>query len=371
VDVGGAFVNPVRQVERGLRFGVVYPLLRLLISNRSVDLPLDLHAVRRLLLLRTDRLGDMVVTSSFVRRLKERAPQLHLGMVVSDKGLEAAKLIPGIDRLHVVGSSAPTTIRALVDARREQYDVVLNLVFNRTTLGGVLANVIASRSVKVGQGAETYRFFFNAMVRLERGRVHMARTLESFGIQTFGPGFAGPSLPYALRDDPDSEQRICAFIERMPKPPILVNLSAGERPRAPRPEQMRDLVGGILVRTDGPIVVSAAPGEEDVRGWVVRSVGDPRVCDFPLEGRASFADMVALVRRSRMLVTPDTSLVHVAGATTTPMLGLYSTAFSLAEWSPLNTLAEIVITDGDRPLAEMPVVRMLEGFDRLLKKLTP
>lgn len=359
----------VQRIESGFRHRILYPFLRRILSNRPVALPLDLQQVHRLLLLRTDRLGDMVVTSSLVRRLKERAPHLRLGMLVSHKGLEAARLVDGVDCLHVIGLSSMTTLRAIRDARRERYDVVLNLVFNRTTLGGLLANVIAPQGVKVGQGDTKYGFYFNAMVALERGRRHMAETLESFGIQTFGESFAGAALPYALRDDPVAIRRVEALLMQWTEPPIIVNISAGERPRAPRPEQMRDLIAGILKRTDALVLVTAAPGEEHARRWVVSSIGSPRVMGFPMEGRASFAEMVALVRRGRMLVTPDTSLVHVAGATNTPMLGLYSTAFSLTEWSPKNTLFEVVIGEGDRPLAEMPVAMMLEGFDRLMKRL--
>lgn len=362
-------MKTIRRLELGFRYGMIYPLLRLILSNRDVPLPLDLGRVQRILLLRTDRLGDMVVSSALVRRLKERAPHVTLGMVVSHKGLQAARLVDGVDRLHVVGVSAVETVRAISDARRERYDVVLNLVFNRTTLGGLLANIIAPHGVKVGQGDKKYSFFFNAMVALERGRVHMAETLESYGIQTFGPGFAGSSLPYALRDDAEAARRVEAFLAGMPPRPILVNLSASEAQRSPLPEQMRDLISGILKKTETPVLVTAAPGQEHVRRWVEGSLAEPRVKAFPPEGRASFSDMVALVRRCRLLVTPDTSLVHVAGATNTPILGLYSTAFSLAEWSPKNTLAEVVVNENDRPIAEMPVERMLEGFDRLMKRL--
>lgn len=363
-------MKAIRRLELGVRYGMVYPLLRAVLSNRNVPLPLDLRRVQRILLLRTDRLGDMIVTSALVRRLKERAPHAMLGMLVSHKGLQAAQLVEGIDRLYVIGVSAAGTLRAIRDARREHYDVVLNLVFNRTTLGGLLANVIAPRGVKVGQGDKKYGFFFNAMVALERGRVHMAETLESYGIQTFGPGFAGPSLPYALRDDAVAVRRVEAFLAAIPPRPILVNLSASEAHRSPLPEQMRDLIGGILERTEAQVLVTAAPGREDVRRWIESSLGDPRVKAFPQEGKASFSDMVALVRRCRLLVTPDTSLVHVAGATNTPILGLYSTAFSLAEWAPKNTVAEVVVNENDRPIAEMPVGRMLEGFERLMKRLS-
>jgi ADP-heptose:LPS heptosyltransferase len=361
--------DPIKRVERAFRHAIVYPSLRAIFRNRAVDLPIDLGSIRRLLLLRTDRLGDMVVTSSIIRRIRDRAPGVDMGMVVSHKNVAAAELVDGIDRLHVIGRSTSETLRALRDARRHGYDVVLNLVFNRTTLGGVLANVIAPHGVKVGQGAEKYRFYFNAMVTLERATKHMSEILESFGVQTFGPEFGGTELPYALHDNRAAARRIEDRLSSLAGRPVLVNLSAGEPHRAPHPAQMIELIRAILVRLPDPILVSSAPGEEGIRKMVVECVADPRVAPFPAKGRASFAEMVALVRRCRMLVTPDTSLIHVADATSTPLLGFFSTAYSLAEWGPRHTLAEVVLSEGDRPLSEMPVARMAAGLECLLARM--
>lgn len=359
----------VGRIEQVFRHAVVYPTFRSLLRNEPVSLPIHLPSVRRLLLLRTDRLGDMVVTSSLIHRIRMLHPGIYLGLVVSHKNLAAARLVDGIDALHVIGGGLGETISSLHAARRQKYDVVLNLVFNRTTLGGLLSNVIAPRGIKVGQGAEKYRFYFNAMVSLERGKSHMAEILRSFGEQAFGHAFSTDDLPYALHDDPEAVLTVESYISALDERPTLVNLSAGEAHRSPTAEQMQPLIREVLSRVTGPVVVTAAPGQESVRTVVVAGVGDPRVTSVPASGRATFAEIVALVRRSKLLLTPDTSLVHVAGATATPTLAFFSTFQPLIEWAPRNTVAEVVVCEPGQTLSTLPVGKMLEGLDRLLARL--
>lgn len=360
----------LRSLERTFRHRVVYPVLRMVLRNPPVELPVDLRSVRRILLLRYDRLGDVVVTSSFVHRLRQLAPSLYVGMLTSRANQPAAGLLEGVDVFHVIGGSHAETWRAIRNARAQHYEVVLNLVFNRTTSGGLLANLIAPRGIKIGQGAEKYRFYFNALLTLERETQHMADVICSIGEQVFGPEFGSSALPYSLVDDPASVQRVENFLSACGTSSIVVNISAGSISRQLSYVQLQGLISALRKRTQTTIVVTSAPGQESLRESLVRSQSDHAVIGFPPEGTATFADMVALIRRCSALVTPDTSLVHVAGATATPLLGIYTTAALLAEWAPRNTISEIVLGEKDRPLSEMTVGSIMEGFERLMRRLS-
>jgi ADP-heptose:LPS heptosyltransferase len=333
-----------------------------------VKLPIDLASIRRLLLLRTDRLGDMVVTSSLVHRIRQLHPTVYLGMVVSGRNLDAARLVDGIDALHVIGRSTPETMKSIQEARSQKYDVVLNLVFNRTTLGGILSNLISPKGIKVGQGAEKYRFYFNAMVGLERGTVHMAEILESYGTQTFGPAFAGGSLDYALKEDASARTTVEAALGRLATPPTVLNLSAGHPDRSMSSEQAIETIRGLLKRKVGSVVVTSAPGQAPDRSKVVRIVDDPRVVSFPASGNSSFSDLVELVRLGQVVITPDTSLVHIAGATKTPLVALFVDPFAHAEWHPRNTRYEEILGDPNRPLSAIPADAILQAYDRLMSR---
>lgn len=359
-----------RSAEKTFRHFVVYPTLRSVLRNEQVPLPIDLNNVRRILLLRYDRLGDVIVTSPMVRRLRSLAPHASIGMMTSRNNLPAARLLSGIERYHTIGGSIVETAAAVRDARLADYDLVLNLVFNRTTSGGLLANMIAPRGIKVGQGAEKYRFYFNALAQLERGQHHMSEVLRSLGSQVFGERFVDDDLRYELTDDPASSTRVDEYVSRVASSAAILNMSAGDPARTPSEEQLLAMIRHVRLKYGLSVIVIAAPGKERARDVIVRACGDARVTSYPKEGGAPFPDMVALVRRGKVLITPDTSLVHVAGATATPVLALYTTAFTLAEWGPRHTESEVVLGEEGLPLSAMPVAKMLDGFDRLYKRVT-
>lgn len=361
------FLQPL---ERAFRHSVVYPAFRAILRNEQVQLPIDLSGVRRILLLRYDRLGDVIVTSPMVRRIRALAPHVSLGMVTSKNNRSAAQLLTGIEQFHTIGGSLTDTWSAVRSARAAGYDLVLNLVFNRTTSGGLLANMIAPRGIKVGQGAEKYRFYFNALARLDRGQHHMSEVLRSLGSQVFGERFVDDDLRYALADDPASSGRVEEFLSHVAPYPVLVNTSAGDTIRTPSEDQVVKIIRHVRSAYGLPVIVVAAPGMENARESVVRACADPHVSGYPRDGRAPFADMVALVRRCRMLITPDTSLVHVAGATTTPVLALYTTAFTVAEWGPRHTESEVLLGAEGQPLSMMPIASILDAFDRLYRRVT-
>ena len=55
--------NLVESLKRLLRQQIVYPLLRLILRNPVSVTPIDCSRVRRILILRYDRIGDMIVTT--------------------------------------------------------------------------------------------------------------------------------------------------------------------------------------------------------------------------------------------------------------------------------------------------------------------
>ncbi len=154
----------VRRLELVFRHAVVYPLFRLLFWNAPHEKPIDLRSVRKILILRYDRIGDIIVTTPIFRALKSLHPDLMLGVLVSPSNAEIIRHDGAVDKLHVLHSNWFQLFRMILTARREQYDVVLNFIFNRTTSGGVLSNLIAPGGIKVGQGAEKYRFYFNRLL---------------------------------------------------------------------------------------------------------------------------------------------------------------------------------------------------------------
>jgi hypothetical protein len=70
-------------LERAFRHAIVYPLLGMVFRNDVSHVPLDLGKIRRVLIFRFDRIGDMIVTTPVFGALKRRNPALRISVIAS------------------------------------------------------------------------------------------------------------------------------------------------------------------------------------------------------------------------------------------------------------------------------------------------
>ena len=79
------------------------------------------RAVKRLLVIRLDNIGDIILLSSAVRAVKEELPAVSITLMSSPAGAEAAPLIPGVDDLIICRAVWQDTFgRMPLDPGREQ-----------------------------------------------------------------------------------------------------------------------------------------------------------------------------------------------------------------------------------------------------------
>jgi ADP-heptose:LPS heptosyltransferase len=142
----------IEKLEYWWRHYIVYPILRLIFHNPRKDSPIDIQTIDSLLFLRYDRIGDMIVTTPILRSLKQLKPTLKIGVFASETNAEIIRYNPYVDAIYVLHSNWIRLIAEILKARKNKYAVVLNFIFNRTTSGGILANIISPSGIKIGQG---------------------------------------------------------------------------------------------------------------------------------------------------------------------------------------------------------------------------
>lgn len=355
-------------VERAWRHAVVYPVLRRIFRNPPVVLPLNVKSVQRLLILRYDRLGDMIMTSWICRTLHELHPDVRVGIVASPANASIARLLPGVDEIYVVGGSIWRTLREIGRARSDAYDLVLNFIFNRTTSAGILANLMGPRAVKVGQGDEKYRFYFNALLTLRKGTAHMAEILEQLCADVFGKSWRVRDMRLELREVSENARPVTSFLGADSGSCVVVNLSAGRPFRYPSSEQV-DAVIRSANAAGRPVVLTSAPGDGALMDATILRNPGSSVRRFPVQGTVQFELIIELVRRASVLVTPDTSLVHVAAAVGCPVVALYTSRLENHEWLPWRVRNEVVISIGNQPVASIAPAEIVAALERIMREL--
>ena len=371
-------MRALKHLEYVFRHSVVYPTLRLVFRNPRSEERIDLWNISKILILRYDRIGDMIVTTPLFRFLKETNPDLQIGVFASQSNAAIIRHNPYVNEIFVLERNWFALFREILRARREQYDVVLNFIFNRTTTGGLLANLIAPNGVKVGQGAEKYSFYFNRMLRLERDVHHMAEILAWYTYAVFGVSIPRSRLRFEIVVDEQARTTVNNFLdvnklhrqdnaEAAGRRYVVFNLTATDKVRRLAKQQMIVVAKHLCDTSDYAVVLVSDPSETAMRHEVAEAVSS--CFEFPPSGSTGLREITSLIEGACGVITPDTSIIHFASATQTPVLGFFTSLQSPTEWLPFNVKHQIVRARSNEPVSAITEDTLKQAVDGFLNSL--
>jgi ADP-heptose:LPS heptosyltransferase len=335
--------------------------------------PLDATALGRILIIRDDRVGDMVLTTPLLSFLRHAAPQAEIDILASRANAAIVERDPRVERVFVNDRTWRWWIWTLPHLRARRYDVVLNPITRHPFRQGFIASVIATRTTCKLSGWRPVRYqgLFTKAFRVPPRAAHMAESILAVGLLALGRrGEIGREglerFPVYLGPDPGADKRIEDYLTSHDVGQfVLVNISAAsERDREWPPEQAAAVVRHLLERHPGlTIVITPAPGKEDLAQRTAKLAGG-RVHVAPV---FPLIDLVALVRRARLVVSPSTAPVHLASATGRPIVALYAPQHpnDVPLWLPLGVPYRAVVTELRAVMGDIAPGRVADAFDEL------
>jgi lipopolysaccharide heptosyltransferase II len=179
------FKHALRELYCGLRWLLLRPLV-VFVRPR----PRSGAQRCRILLIRPDRLGDLVMTLPLIMNLDQAYPQARIDILVRPYLAGIAGTIPGIDEV-LVYTGAKSAVRAI---RQRSYDMVFDLVYDYTLESGLLA-LFSRAPVRVGFSCGRRGFLFSHPVHVpEKMRGMSAILLEQLRAAGVAVGVRRPML---------------------------------------------------------------------------------------------------------------------------------------------------------------------------------
>jgi ADP-heptose:LPS heptosyltransferase len=307
----------VGAADLGLR--VIAPVSRLFRRRASRD-------PQRILLLRLERIGDLLMTLDAIADVVSAAPSAAIDLVVGSWNEGLARAIPGLHRVETLdaswlargegGASLPALLRRARSWRTSHYDLAINFEPD-----------IRSQLLLASSGA--------------------AR------IAGFSSGGGGPLLDVAIPFD--SKAHTSDNARRLVAAALDVPLPTKSATRINIPDQARARARELLGAHRAPLVGVHASGGREIKQWPVERFADVAVrlgrergATIVLTGSGADRSMVDAVRRRLELlptidasgtidlltlaavlerldvfVTGDTGPMHLAAAVGTPIVAVF------------------------------------------------
>lgn len=337
--------------------------------------PVPARTLRRILVVRHDRIGDAIVTTPLLAFLHAAAPFAEIDVLASPANRAILGADPNVTRVIVNDHTWSGWWRALRELRRRKYDLVLSPIFGRGLREGMVAALAGRRrAVRVSVARpKRYAGFFSHLVRTPPSATHMAQRVLTLGQRAISVPDAlaeGGIERWPLRLVPGdaSRERVDGFlsgarIDRF----VAVNVSAAEWFREWPAEQCVAALRAVAARHPNvAFVLTPPPGKVDAAQRVVAKLGGVRAIVCPPSH--DLLDLAALLARAAVVVTPDTANIHVASAMGRPVVALYTplgTAPSL--WAPLGVPHRSLVAPGREPVSGIDPAEIAGAIDVLLR----
>lgn len=305
---------------------------------------------QRILVVRTDRLGDVLLTLPMFSRLRAHFPQAYLVFLVRRYTSEIVEGHPHIDRLLLYDdpSGVPVpfeTMRSrLVD---ERFDTVV-VASPTPRLAWLVFR--AGISMRVGTGYRYYSALFNRRVLEHRRRGDKHELECNLALLTAigcPPEVEPGPVEFHLKILPEVRESALSKLEalgiRNGEPRVVLHPGTGGSSRDWPVERF-----GILARELGKkgmqVVITGSSSEQELVARATEASGGTA---RPAAGLFSLKELAAVFQSSRLFAGNSSGPIHLAVAVGTPVVGLYPQlpAIGARRWGPYTNRARVIVPD--------------------------
>ncbi len=303
---------------------------------------------KNILIIRTDRMGDVVLTTPVFKALRKAYPSARIAVLVSPATVDLVEGNPYIDEVFVDERSGRHKdlfgfLQLARDIRLRQFDAVF--IFH-TKRRYNLACFAAGIPCRVGYKNNKFGFLLTHPVVDTRhsGKKHEAQycldLLASMGIESAGLDLFVP----AQRESEGWVNQLLIEHQFKPYDVIAIHPSASDATKCWPTGHFARLIDSLAGRYALKIVLIG--GKDAVvlaKGILSQSAQASMVLD--LTGQTTVGQTVSLLRRSRLLISNDSGPVHVAAAAGINVISLFlrnQPGINPERWKPLGPKAYVL-----------------------------
>ncbi len=295
----------------------LYGALPLSMTDDSIPSPMSAPA--SLCLLRTSAIGDVTHVVPLVRTLQAAWPQTRLTWIVGKLERRLVGDLPGVDFVTFDKGAGKEGFRAVREALKgQQFDALLHMQV--ALRSNVLSLAVKARR-RIGydwaRAKDLHSLVINERIPARTGE----HVLDATGSFCEPLGLKQTQVRW---DIPVSEDAMAWAHAQWPgdRPTLLVSPTSSHALRNWRPERYAAVIDHAHVRGWRTVLVGGPSTYERTMADAVMAA-----CKTPpldLTGKDTLKQLLAMLTRAQLLLTPDSGPMHMANAVGCKVLGLHA-----------------------------------------------
>jgi len=295
---------------------------------------------RRILIVRTDRIGDVLLSTPVIKALRQKYPQAYISMMVSPYARDIVEDNPYLDEVIVYDKDIKhkSWMRSFKFAgwlKKRRFDLAVILhPTNRMHLLTFLAGIPERL------GYDRKFGFLNNLVKehtKQEGRRHEAE----YNLDLLSDlGVSGSARDLFMPIKPESEQWVKDLFTRhdIKETDKLLAINPGAScPSKIWPQANFAQVAEILAsRHNFKIIVVAGAKDIPLANMIAQKLGEKAL---NLSGKTSVSHLASILKRCALFISNDSGPVHIASSLGVPVISIFGRnqpGLSPRRWGPLG-----------------------------------
>ncbi|MBX7042591.1 MAG: hypothetical protein K1X85_06785 [Ignavibacteria bacterium] len=314
-----------------------------------------IHPPDSITVVQIGKLGDMILTTPLLRKLRSIFPHTELRILASEHNSLIARACGLADNVFIYHKHPVKDLKLLysglrrsglwIDAKMEPSDT--SALFLR----------LFSPASSLGYSGPKAKFAID-LSNFRQGDHYV--DIQLAAVKALGEDYSEADRTPCLPLSDASNVRATNSETELTRLRVLLNISAGKEGRRLEPAVSEEIIGLIRSKTDAAFRIISHPGDSDLANGLAGKTGSQHI------HTETIMDAAREVCESDIVISPDTSVIHLCSAYNTPVVGIYpDVEWNLRRFAPLSTLSETIISGSDAGLKKVKPQKVAEAFLRL------
>ena len=306
--------------------------------------PTDRKSIKKILLIRTDRIGDVVLSLPMLPLLKKNFPNAAITVIVRSYTKELVETHADVSEVMLWDEN--NSLLDYVKVLKEKHFDLAILPYPRFNLA--LITFLSGIAIRVGTGYRWYSFLFNKKIYEHRKNAkrheveYNLNLLKAIGIELEGT----PQFEFTVNDEAKKKvEDILKSDGIVPSTQFAVlHAGSGGSARDWKIEKFAEL-GDVLQTTEElRVVLTGGKNEEQLIASLELKM---KTKPINYTGKFSLQELGALFQRASVFVSNSTGPLHIASIVGTPVVAFYPPIIQCSpmRWGPYTEKKKIFTAD--------------------------
>jgi lipopolysaccharide heptosyltransferase II len=305
-------------------------------------------SVKRVLAIRLDNLGDVLVTTPALHAIKESLPSVELTLLASPMGAQVARLNPDLadvityqapwmDPWHKLPQDSQREQEMIATIRERHFDgAIIFTSFRQSPLPAAYLCYLADIPLRAAASIDGPGSLLTTRHKHPERVMHeVERGLDLVGAL----GLTTKNRALILRVPDAARAHIELILAgeslRRQRPMVVVHPGCSMPARTYPWEMYVEVIDLLVAETGATVLLTGAEDERELIERIVSNLHEESRRKIRMfAGTLPFAELCALIEAADLTITNNTGPMHISAAVNTPVVALFALTNPPEQWGP-------------------------------------